>query len=161
MSNLVINDINIGQDLTLTFQTQSGQIIPASDLGLLLSFEAKQENQKLKVSPISHGGRPIFRSVPMGWNGNIMWARFNGNLSNLVAKLVNNFHESGQLILFNMQTSILNRDSTIDNYLWLGCSLSDHDFGKFEAFQEVEQGLSFQAQEMRQVGSGQSIYQGV
>lgn len=147
----ITGDINVGQDISITFTNDTGQVVPADSLGLVMNFTAKSENIKLKVTPISHRGRARRRSIPNGWNGSIKWTRINGNVTKLIAGLSNDFYETGALRLFSLSATITNRDGSQDKYLFTNCSLSDGDFGNFEANKEVEQELSFEAEAMNVV----------
>lgn len=149
----ITGDINVGQDISITFTTDDGRTTAADSLGLVMEFSAKSENIKLKVTPISHRGKPRRRTIPSGWNGSVKWTRVNGNVTKLIAGLTNDFYETGALRLFSLSATITNRDGSQDRYLFTNCSLSDGDFGSFEANKEVSQELSFEAEAMQIVTS--------
>lgn len=154
----VVGDINVGQDLSVSFQTDTGQVIAADTLGLVMRFSAKAENEKIKKTPISHGGKPRRRSIPNGWNGSVKIMRVNGNVTAFGASLMNDFHEAGKMRLFSISVSIVNRDDSLDEYLFQSCSLGDFDFGDWEANKEVEQEINFEAESMRIVSGGDGSY---
>jgi len=147
MPPLLPNDINVGQDCTITFsRIDTGEVFAATTLGHVMSFQAKAQNTKLECKPISARGRAIRRHIPNGWSGTIKFVRRNGRLTDLAIQLALDFFNLGELPLFNLQIDIQNRDGTKDTYVMYGCSLGDFDFGHFITDKEVEQELMFDAQ---------------
>lgn len=140
-------DHNKGQNVSITITTDTGQVIPAASLGLVMEFECKLENSKTKLTPISHGGKTRKRNQPEGWNGSIKFARVNGNVMRFVLAYVQHFRKTGNTRLFSLNVTILNPDGTTDEYLIQNCSLGDFDAGTWTANKEVEQVLPFEAED--------------
>ncbi len=147
----IVGDYNKGQNIILSITTDTGQVIPAAALGLVMKFDLKLENTKQKLVPISHGGIARKRNIPEGWMGSIRWARVNGNVMRFVLTLVNDFRKTGNIRLFSLNITVVNPDGTTDEYLAKNCTIGDFDSGSWEANKEVEQELPFECEDVEEV----------
>lgn len=151
---LTINNFNIGQDLSVVIQSDSGLVIPACTLGLLMDFDVTADDVMLKIVPICNGGMPIYNTIWQGWSGKLTFTRFNGAITNMIAQLMNDFYNSGAMPHFSISCSVLNRDNSVDQYLFTGVVWTKPTFGNFKADKEVDQTLNFQAQNMIATAGG-------
>ena len=143
-----INGFNIGQDAQITITADNGQAFPAEQLGHLMEFEADWDDTEIKVVPITHGGKPLYDVIPHGITGRMSFTRMNGALSAVFADLMNDFYDNGLRHKFKISVRVLNRDGTVDTYLFDECSISKAKFGNFRADKEVDQSFSFRSQNM-------------
>lgn len=148
---------NIGQDVSLVIQSSGGDIVQVSDLGHLMDFDADATDVKLKVIPITNGGLPINQTIPAGWRGSLMFTRVNGALTQFIIDTQNAFFDSGIIQQFSLMASVVNRDSTVDEYLWSGVQFEDGKFGNFRTDKEVDQRLNFTASRLNTTGVSVSI----
>jgi hypothetical protein len=155
MAGFVLNGFNIGQDISVQFQSDGGVAgglgggtFTADNLGHLMNFSAEIIDKEIDVIPISNLGRPLYDTVYHGWRGKLTFTRVNGQLTNLLADLMNKFFNSGTRVHFNISVTVLNRDGTTDRVNFTQCSLSKGTFGDFKADKEVDQSFSFRAQNM-------------
>jgi len=144
---------NIGQDVSVVWQhLESGVVIPASAFGHLMEFDASQEDTVLKIIPITDGGRPKLNTVYHGWRGHMMFTRFNGNLTGVLGTLEANFYKARQLSHWNFQATVLNRDGTTDQYLWVNGVVTAGTQGNWRSDKEVDMRVEFQAESMQVTG---------
>jgi hypothetical protein len=152
---------NIGTDIGLSISDNFGDQFPVDALGLLLDFDSKAHSSVIKVTPITNGGKPIFQTVWNGGDGRMRFARTNGNLQSMVLELMAAYHNSGIIPVFAIAASILNRDSSIDEYLYTGVQFETPDFGNFAAMKEVDNGLSFMWSDCIKTGGGTPFLTGL
>lgn len=145
------NDHNVGQHLSATMRTRSGQLIPLEDLGHVMKITAKGKSKKRSFTPISRGGKTITRNIPQGWDGEVQFVRMNGNLTDMFATIEQNFYDSGEDFVFDLACAVINPDGSTNQYLFGECSLNDPDFGDWEGNKEVEQGFGFMASYLKKV----------
>src|SRR5262249_20996269 len=145
---LKINGFNVGQDLSLSIRDDRGTVVGAWQLGHMIDFDANADDVELKITPVTNGGLPLFDRSPNGWHGSINFVRADGTIANMFAAMDSNFYRFGRRTWFTMQTSILNRDGSVDKYSWTRCSFSRPKFGRFQADKEVDTGFNFRAQQM-------------
>ena len=163
MAGLVLNGFNIGQDISVSFQSDngvpgsSGQSFSASALGHLMSFDAEVIDKEVDVYPISNGGIPLYDMMYMGWRGKMQFTRVNGNLTGIFIALQTQFFSSGTRVHFAITATVQNRDGTTDQAMFTQCSLSKGKFGDFKANKEVEQDFAFRAQTCVGTGSVANI----
>lgn len=149
---------NIGQDVSVTMQhNESGVIIPTFLLGHLMEVDATQDDTILKVIPITNGGRPKLNTVYYGWTGHMMFTRYNGNLTALLAALEKNFYNFRQMSHFTIQATVVNRDGTTDQYTWTNAVLSRGTFGNWRADKETDQRIEFMSEAMEQTGGAGAL----
>lgn len=144
-----LNGYNLGTDVSMTLQhVESGVVLPAALLGHLMEFQFDQEDQVIRVVPITNGGKPLYNVVYMGWRGHAMFTRVNGALTAILAATEKDYFDNGHLNHFNMLATVLNRDSTVDQYMFTAGVLSRHQGGNFRADKEVDQRIEFNFQRM-------------
>lgn len=134
---------NIGTDIGVAVTDNFGDSFPIDALGHLMDFDSKADSSIIKITPITRGGKPIFQTVWNGGTGSIQLTRVNGNLQAMTLELMSAYHQTGIIPVFSIQTSILNRDGTIDEYLYTGVQWETPDFGNFRALKEVDQRMAF------------------
>lgn len=134
---------SIGTDIGVAISDNYGDNFPVDSLGHMMDFDSAATSSVIKIVPITNGGKPIFQTVWEGGTGKIRFARVNGNLQAMVLELMDAYHSSGIIPVFSIATSILNRDSTIDEYLYTGVQWNTPNFGNYAAMKEVDQNLDF------------------
>ena len=144
----VINGFNVGQDISISIQDDTGVVVDSSQLGHLMEIDATMEDTELRVIPISNNGLPLFDTLYHGWSGRMTFTRMNGALDNLLTALENNFFNTGRRQKFTLNCTILNRDGSVDQYVFTQVTLSRGGFGNFRADKEVDQVFSFRAQNL-------------
>ena len=152
---------SIGTDLGVSVSDNYGDQFPISALGLLMDFDTKAHSSMIKVTPITNGGRPIFQTVWNGGDGRMTFTRQNGNLQAMVLDLMTAYHTRGIIPVFGLAASILNRDGTIDEYLYSGVQWETPDFGNFAALKEVNNGISFNWSQCVKTGGPTAFLTGV
>lgn len=156
-----LGGFNIGTDASLAVSDNYGDSFPIDALGHLMDFNSKANSSIIKITPITRGGKPIFQTVWNGGSGRISLTRVNGNLQAMILDLMQAYHGSGIIPIFSIQLSILNRDSTIDEYLYSGVQWETPDFGNFRALKEVDQGLAFMWSDCVKTGGAPAFLTGV
>lgn len=134
---------NIGTDLSVVVSDDQGDVFPLEALGHVMDFESEADDSELKIVPISNGGKPLFQTIWVGGHGTIMFSRVNGNLQKMTLELMAAYHQAGLIPIFSLSTNILNRDGSVDGYLYTGVQFSKPKFGGYRALKEVDQNLSF------------------
>jgi hypothetical protein len=134
---------NIGVDIGVAVTDNFGDAFPIDALGHMMDFDSAADDNEIKVVPITNGGKPIFQTVWVGGHGRITFTRVNGNLQAMVLELMSAYHNLGIIPVFSLATSILNRDSSIDEYLYTGVQFRTPHFGNYAALKEVNTGLDF------------------
>lgn len=146
----LINGFNIGQDMSLTFQDDFGDNFPADLLGHMTDFEATEDDKLVTVVPITNGGRRLDARIPFGYTGRITFSRVNGNFTNLFVTLNQMFYTSGRIPYFTLFANVLNRDGTINQYMFRQVQFQKAGVGNFRADKEVDMSVDFVAQDMLQ-----------
>jgi hypothetical protein len=145
-----ITGMNIGQDLRLVmFQPVNGAGGSFTDtaLGRIVSFNAVPVISEIARVPLTNGGVRVVRNVYQGWNGDMDFVRYNGNLSTLMASIMGIFNTLGNESYFNIDALIYNQISqTTDTLTFLNCVLSQANTGSFGETAAVEQRLHFEGQ---------------
>ena len=152
---------NVGTDSQITISDQFGDIFPADLLGHVLDFESESEDTELKITPISNGGVPIYQTIPGGYRGKVMLARVNGNMQAMVAELWNAYHNRGIITQLSMAQYVLNRDGTIDEYLWSNMQLAKPRFGNYRHEKEVDMSFDWRASVLSVVGGSTAFLTGL
>lgn len=148
MSGFKLNGFNIGQDISVTLRKKGGDAFNVDQLGHLVDFEAQEEDTLIQVKPISHGGKVLNDRTPQGWSGKLSFARMDGTLTDMLAENQQKFYENGERAKYDIQVIVANRNGTTNTYLFSECILHKGTFGGFKADKEVDQGFSFNAQNM-------------
>lgn len=149
----VVNGFNIGTDCSVVISDSFGDLFPAEALGHLIEFEAETMDHELEVVPITLGGAPIFQTIWAGARGRMSFARYNGVLTQFILSLMAAYHELGIIPQFSITENVLNRDGTVDEYLFTGVQFNKPRFGNFRAQKEVDQTIEFRASRMIGVGA--------
>lgn len=134
---------NIGVDLSVACSDDQGDSFPLQALGHVMDFDSDADDTEIKIVPISNGGKPLFQTVWAGGHGRIMFTRVNGNLQNMILQLMAAYHGIGLIPQFSLATAILNRDGSVDEYLYSGVQWNKPRFGNYKALKEVDQALDF------------------
>lgn len=143
MVQAVINGFNIGTDASVVVSDNFGDVFPLEALGHVMDVETDAEDTEVKIVPITRGGKPIFQTVWNGGRGRFSFARFNGNFQKMILELMAAYHNSGIIPVFAVSMSILNRDASVDEYLYSGVQFTKPKFGNYRALKEVDQGLDW------------------
>ena len=134
---------NVGTDASIVMQDNWGDTFPLTDLGHVMDIDTKATDTAIKIVPISNGGIPIHQVVWEGGTGSLMFTRVNANFQQMILDLMNAYHQNGIIPQFSLSLSILNRDGTVDEYLYTGVQFTKPDFGNFKAMKEVDQKVDF------------------
>jgi hypothetical protein len=145
-SSLTVNGFNIGTNITVTISDQFGDVFNAGDLGHLQEIGANFDMEMLKISPITRGGKPMYLAIPSGLSGTMRFTRFNGALTSMFTQLYQLYYNNGILPKFTITVSVINPDSTTDQYIFTGVVFSRPGFGDFQNIREVDQGFSWNAE---------------
>lgn len=140
-----LQGFNVGTDSTITISDQFGDVFPADLLGHVMDWEMESEDTELKIVPISNGGVPIYQTIPGGYRGKCSLTRVNGNLQAMVAELWNAYHADGIITQLSISQNVLNRDGTIDEYLWSNVQIAKPRFGMFRHEKEVDMSFDIRA----------------
>jgi len=151
-----ITGMTVGQDLQLVLFTPvslagatTGGGISSDALGRLVSFNAMPVIQEIARTPVDNGGLRIIRNIYQGWNGDLDFVRYNGNLSLLMASIMSIFNTTGNESYFNIEAVVYDVVSqTTDTYTFLNCVLSQVNSGTFGELSSVDQRLHFEGQNM-------------
>ncbi len=161
MANISILGYNIGTDASLTITDQFGDIFIESDLGLLTDLNARQTTIKLKVTPISNGGVPVFQTLPNGWSGSMMFTRFGPSFQQIFLDAEAAYYGFGIIPVYAATLSIRNRDGSVDEVLFGGMQLDDADIGHFRATKEVDMRMNFVAATCQGMGAAVAFLAGL
>lgn len=134
---------NIGTDIGVAVSDNYGDAFPIDALGHMMDFDSIAASSMIKITPITRGGKPLFQTVWNGGSGHIQFSRVNGNLQAMTLELMAAYHNAGIIPVFAMSTSILNRDGTVDEYLYSGVQWETPHFGNWRALKEVDMRLEF------------------
>lgn len=140
---IVFSGFNVGTDAAVVIADAFGDVFPAEALGLLMEFDSESTDRELEAVPISQGGIPVFQTIWAGGRGRMMFTRANGAMSNLVSTLMQAYYNSGLISQFTLSLAVLNRDGSIDDYLYTGVQLSRPRLGNFRSEKEVDMQIEF------------------
>src|SRR6185437_8963787 len=151
-----ITGMSVGQDLRLVIFTPVGLAGAAAGggftsdaLGRLIGMNAEPVIQEVSAVPVDNGGVRLVRNIYQGWNGDIDFVRYNGNLSLLMGSIMSIFNNLGNESYFNIEAVVYNVISqTTDTYTFLNCVLSRGNLGNFAEVSRVEQRLHFEGQNL-------------
>lgn len=134
---------NIGTDASVVVTDNYGDVFPLDSLGHVMDIDTEADDTAIKIVPISNGGKPVHQVVWAGGHGNFLFTRVNGNLQRMILDLMQAYHERGVIPQFALSINVLNRDGTVDEYLFTGVQFTKPRFGNFKAMKEVDQRLDF------------------
>jgi hypothetical protein len=153
MTTSVLNGYNVGTDVSLSISDPYGDVFPAEALAHVTEFDAESDDVEIKVTPISFGGVPIYQTVWNGTRGRIMFARVNGSFQSMIVSLMDSYYDLGTIPFFTITQTVMNRDGTIDQYMFVGCQWVKPRFGNYRATKEVDLSLDFRAQRVILTGA--------
>lgn len=151
-----ITGMTVGQDLRLVlFQPVGLNGVAAAGgftsdaIGRLVGLNSVPLIQEVEGTPLDNGGILLNRNIYRGWEGDIDFIRYNGNLSWLMASIMSTFNTFGNESYFNIEAVVYNVISqTQDTYTFLNCVLSQGNLGSFAELARVDQRLHFKGQNM-------------
>jgi hypothetical protein len=152
---------NVGTDFSASMLDNFGDAFPLDAFGLMTEFESESLDKELEVIPINQGGVPVFQTIWAGVRGRMGFVRSNTNLTSLVIDLMQTYHKFGVIPIFTMAASVLNRDGSIDEYIYTGVQLSRPRFGNFRSEKEVDQAIEFRAGRLKRTGANGPFLVGV
>lgn len=148
---------NIGTDISVAVSDDQGDAFPINALGHMMDFDSEADDTEIKIVPITNGGKPLFQTVWAGGHGRITFTRVNGNLQAMILELMAAYHNFGLIPQFAIAVAILNRDGSVDEYLYTGVQFNKPKFGNFKAMKEVDQSLDFSWSDCVKTG-GASVF---
>jgi hypothetical protein len=148
--------MTVGQDLQLVMFTPvalNGSVAVGSftsdSIGRLVGMNAVPRIHEVEGTPLDLGGIALDRNIYRGWEGDIDFIRYNGNLSLLMQSIMSNFNVFGNESYFNIEAVVYNViQQTQDTYTFLNCVLSQGNLGNFAELSRVDQRLHFRGQNM-------------
>ena len=152
-----VQGFNVGTDFSAMLMDNFGDIFPLSQFGLVMDFESESLDRELEVVPISDGGVPLFQTIWAGVRGRISFTRQNGQLQQMISDLMGAYHDFGVIPEFEIAAAVVNRDGSVDEYLYHAVQLSRPHFGDYRAEKEVTMRLEFRASRMVVTGSAVSV----
>jgi hypothetical protein len=148
------NAFNIGTDFSGVISDAFGTTRNLDEFGHLEEMEARAEQHDIKISPISRGGIPLFQTLWAGGSGHVRYTRVFGAISAVWVQLMNNYYYLHALPSFTIGTTMLNRDGSVDEYLFTGVVLTAPTWGNVRGDKQVDQELHFKFQNCQVVGPG-------
>ena len=161
MPGLIVNGFNVGTDFSAAISDTLGDIFTAEDLGHLIEFDSMAEDTPLKVVPINNGGIPIFQTIWSGLSGTMVFVRAGPALNQLFIDLINGYHFAGIIPQFAIAANVINRDGSIDEFLYSGVQFSKPSFGSYKGVKEVDMKVGFVASLLQTTGSQAAFLAGV
>ena len=161
MANILVNGLNIGTDISVTISDNYGDVFTDADIGNMMSFNVSMDMHMLKVTPITNGGKPIYRSIPNGLSGTMEYVRVNGNITSIFTVLYAAFYNAGLLPTFTITVTVINRNGTTDEYIFPEVVFHTPDFGRFDGISEVRQKIDFSGPEILSTTNLASILSGM
>jgi hypothetical protein len=158
---VTVNGFNIGTDCSVTFSDNYGDSFTAQDLGHLMDVETAATDTAVKITPITGGGVPIFQTVWDGGTGRLTFSRVNTNLQQMILDLMSAYFSSGIIPVFSMMMNVLDRNGTVDEYLYSGLQFTKPNFGNFAALKEVNQMVDLVWAQCVATGGGLPFLSGV
>ena len=150
MSNPILqipNAFNIGTDVSGVISDVSNLVTRNLDeLGHIEEIEARAAQHDIKITPISRGGIPLFQTLWAGGNGHIKYTRVFGAISYIWVALMNNYYFLHKLPNFTITSTVLNRDASVDEYLFSGVVLTAPTWGTAKGDKQMDQELHFNFQ---------------
>jgi hypothetical protein len=157
MANLILqlpNAFNVGTDLSCSMTNiRTGLNRNLDEFGQLEEFRARSLTTKIEVTPISRGGVRLFRTLYGGAEIDIKWAKVYGALQYFWATLQNNYFQLHLFDSFNFAASCINRDGTVDEFLFLGGEVDGEDLGDFMGTKAVNNEMKVRCQSFQMVSA--------
>lgn len=143
MVAVTVNGFSVGTDASCIVQDDYGDQFPLSDLGRVMDIDTEAVDTLITIVPIDNGGIPVHQVTWHGGTGRFTFARANGNLQQMILDLMDAYHRRGVIPQFSLSINILNRDGTVDEYLYTGVQFNKSTFGNYKGMKEVDQSLAF------------------
>lgn len=154
MANIVVNGFNVGPELTQCILSSNLGTFPVQNVGHLKSIMTKQEATKVTCLPVIYGGLRFHRNIYHDWSGTLNFTRYNGNLTRIIAQIMNVFQQTGAETYWSIYNTINNTAAGgQDQYLFQNLVLDEHDMGTFGGDAEVDQSIAFRSQSLTITGS--------
>lgn len=150
MPDQVIQDHNIGTDVSIMFKFPNGQVVAAEQLAHVESFSPKRIQKSSERTPLSNRGDVIRRSIPQGWEISMKFTRYNGNLTNVFTQMDENYRANGLPQRFDISATVRNPDGSLNQGTFVNCIFENFGFGDFQGVDATEQELSIKAQRYQQ-----------
>lgn len=160
-SLFIFQGFNVGTDFAASVVDNFGDFFPLEALGPLMEFESESMDRELECVPISQGGVPIFQTVWAGMRGRMTFARANAALSSMVIDLMQAYHKFGVIPRFTIAAQVLNRDGSLDEYVYTGVQFGRPRFGNFRSEKEVDTAMEFRASRVLRTGAAVPFLAGV
>lgn len=146
-----ITGMTVGQDLRLVvFQpVNGGASFTDTALGRIVSLNASPAISPIARTPLTNGGIRVVRNIYQGWDVDMDFVRYNGNLSLLIASVMGIFNSLGNETYFNIDALVYNQlTGSTDTYTWLNGVISQVNTGSFGETAAVEQRLHWEGQDI-------------
>lgn len=140
-----IQGFNVGTDASFAITDSYGDILVDDSLGYLMDFESQSQDMSLKVIPITKGGIPVYQTLWSGVQGSLAYTRFGPTFQQMFMDLMQAYHFGGLIPQFGMTLNVMNRNGSVDEYLYTGVQFSRPRFGNFRATKEVDMRVDFHA----------------
>jgi hypothetical protein len=147
VATLAINGQNVGKDATVTIRASTGETYAAEQLGLLTDVKVSFKNSDIETKTIVGGGRTFYEVIPHGLTLSLSFARYNGNLTNLMTSYRINWF-NGVRMYFTLQIQIRNPDGSVNTYTFTQCKPTRGSLGDFKPDAAVIQTLDFECQDV-------------
>lgn len=165
MAQLLVNDYNVGTDLQqVIIVPAQGPNLSANAIGHLEEINASQDVTENTIKPVLYQGIPLHRNIYHGWMGELRFTRFNGDVTNLMARIAERFHSTGEESYFTIYMTVRNtaaqaagQANAIEEYAFLRAVFSNHKIGPFSGTAQVEAPLSFRCQDLILPGGSANV----
>ncbi len=147
---IIVNGINVGtemQQVVLSSSDPAIGTIPLENLGHMKSFTADQQSSQIICTPSAYNGKRFHRNIYHDWFGKITVARYNGNMTAMINRIMQQFQATGAETYFSFFTAITNTDAgSNDQYTFIQAVIDTHNLGDWTGTAEVDNTLSFRCQ---------------
>lgn len=137
-----ITGFNIGKETSLDLVHPTVGVI---NFGLLTSFNSRPIRNRLTSTPITNGGKSVFRNVFTGWEGSFEVDRADSVVDTLFQLLEDNFYAGLQETYFMITETIRNPDGSVDEYRYKNVVLEPEDHGTWRSEDKIQQRFGFVA----------------
>jgi hypothetical protein len=159
MPSANITGFSVGQDLRTLLITGPFGVIDSVTLGRLDEFNATPVITALTVTPVNNGGLQLLRNIYHGWDGELTFTRNNGALASLQSAVMATFNNLGQESYFSFEAVVVeNITMQVNTYTFVNCVISGVSVGDFGGAKQVNQRLTFRAQQMLVNGNASPIF---
>lgn len=135
MANVILqlpNAFTVGTDQSTSITNiRTGSNRNLDEFGHLEEFRARSLSTQIEITPISRGGVRLFRTLYGGAELDMKWSKVYSAMQYFWAALQNNYFNLHLFDSFNFATSVVNRDGTVDEFLFMNCDVYGEDFGDF------------------------------